>query len=282
MLTLQIEDYFPRPTDKLAVYASDPENNNHEHCHAFDELVMVERGHGLHVINGKPHFIQEGDIFFVRGRDCHFYDELGTLKITNVLINPTRPFSYLTNTEGLLARFDAAAGGNYGWLMPERHAQCRDLVARLQQPAPSGAPEQAQAIRESLFFQLLMNMVAGSDGPKNHTKYKLHRLLGHVQEHCFEEIAWGEVAERFHLTQRTIYRQIKETTGLTPEAYLKRLRLVSARVKIRETEMPITDIAFLCGFSNSSHFTSSYKRLFGVTPSQERIAPRCPVLPLAG
>lgn len=70
--------------------------------------------------------------------------------------------------------------------------------------------------------------------------------------------------------------------GLTPEAYLKRLRLLSARVKIRETEMPITDIAFLCGFSNASHVTSSYKRLFGVTPSQQRIAPRCPELPLAG
>ncbi len=36
------------------MYASDPEDNSQEHGHEFAELVIVEEGHGLHVINGRP------------------------------------------------------------------------------------------------------------------------------------------------------------------------------------------------------------------------------------
>lgn len=72
MYKLEIEAYFASPEETLSVYSSDPENNNHEHCHEFDELVMVESGHGLHVINGKPHFIQEGDVFSCVGRTFTF------------------------------------------------------------------------------------------------------------------------------------------------------------------------------------------------------------------
>ena len=69
------------------------------------------------------------------------------------------------------------------------------------------------------------------------------------------------------------FRHIKEATGLTPDNYLKRLRLVSARVKLRETDMTITEVAYLCGFANSNHFTTLYKKVFGLTPSADRRRP---------
>ncbi|MBY4887377.1 AraC family transcriptional regulator [Pantoea sp. DY-15] len=67
-------------------------------------MVLVESGHGLHVINGKPSYIQEGDVFFVNEGDHHFYDELGTLKLTNVLINRQQDFHFLSNTDTLINR----------------------------------------------------------------------------------------------------------------------------------------------------------------------------------
>ena len=80
MMTLTVEYYFTHPQDKLGMYASDPEDNSQEHGHEFAELVIVEEGHGLHVINGRPLYIQQGDVFYVQPGDVHYYDELGTLK----------------------------------------------------------------------------------------------------------------------------------------------------------------------------------------------------------
>ncbi len=112
------------------MYASDPEDNSQEHGHEFAELVIVEEGHGLHVINGRPLYIQQGDVFYVQPGDVHYYDELGTLKLINVLINPAVAFGYLQQMEGLLQQLSAQRAACYGWLAPETRSYCRELVER--------------------------------------------------------------------------------------------------------------------------------------------------------
>ena len=84
MMTLTVEYYFTHPQDKLGMYASDPEDNSQEHGHEFAELVIVEEGHGLHVINGRPLYIQQGDVFYVQPGDVHY---LSLIHISE----PTRP-----------------------------------------------------------------------------------------------------------------------------------------------------------------------------------------------
>lgn len=257
MMTLTVEYYFTHPQDKLGMYASDPEDNSQEHGHEFAELVIVEEGHGLHVINGRPLYIQQGDVFYVQPGDVHYYDELGTLKLINVLINPAVAFGYLQQMEGLLQQLSAQRAACYGWLAPETRSYCRELVEKIFSPALRAADN--TPLRESLFFQLVTTILtAESEAEYSSTRYKLHKLLTWLQEHCFEEHNWQQLAEQFHLTTRTAFRHIKEATGLTPDNYLKRLRLVSARVKLRETEMTITEVAYLCGFANSNHFTTLY------------------------
>lgn len=271
MNNLQLDQYFASERDQFSLYTSDPEDNNCEHRHEFNELVIVESGHGLHVINGKPHFIQEGDVFFIKDRDYHFYDELGTLRLINVLINRQHSFSWLNNVETLLARFDATHPGSYHWLLPQTKEQCKTLIQQLFIAQPARGMAFGSGWQEACFFQLLMNMACQQDEhTQSHTKYKLHKLLRFLQQHCFEEIDWQALGDQFYLSKRTLQRQIKETTGLTPDNYIKRLRLVSARERIINTEETITHIAYLCGFANSNHFSTCYKQVFGQTPSQQR------------
>ena len=157
MNKLSIEYYFPSAFSKLALYSSDPEDNGCEHCHEFDELVIVEEGHGLHVINGKPMYIQQGDVFFVSGADYHFYDELGTLKLINILINPKVNFDYLTGIEPLLHSFAGQDASRYGWLAPETRAQCKVLIDKIFSPAL--LTDDKRALRESCFFRLLTTLL---------------------------------------------------------------------------------------------------------------------------
>ena len=265
MNTLKIDTYFNHKSDKLALYKSNPESNSSEHNHEFDELVIVEHGHGLHVINGKPLFIQQGDVFLVRGHDYHFYDDLGTLKLTNILINPNRHFTLLKNMEELLKPISASDLGSYIWLAPSIRQECNLIIEQLFNL------DNTIGHREYLFFKLLIIIKQYKrQSPKNNTRYKLHLLLNHLQENCFDEYDWHNIAQRFHLTTRTMFRHIKQATGLTPENYIKRLRLMSARLKIRESDMTITEISLLCGFVNSTHFTTLYKKTFGITPTEER------------
>jgi AraC family L-rhamnose operon regulatory protein RhaS len=99
---------------------------------------------------------------------------------------------------------------------------------------------------------------------------RLHRLLDWLNEHYSEEIVWDALADRFSLSLRTLHRQMKQQTGNTPQRYLNRLRLLQARHLLRHSDMRITDIAYQCGFGDSNHFSTLFRREFGCAPRAER------------
>lgn len=270
-MRLQIPCYFSAVDDKLSIYISDPEGNNQEHTHDFDELVIVKSGHGLHVINSQPIFIKTGDVFYVKKGEYHFYDELGTLKLINILINPEVDFTYLKNITPLLSQLTSDSFNDYAWLDNAGLAKVIDLATNIFDEKHISENKQAFTVKqESLLLSLISLIIDYKHADADTTEYKVNKILKYVQNDCFSEIDWHALSERFEIPQRTLFRHLKDKTGLTPENYLKRLRLISARKQIRETDISITNIAFDCGFSNSNHFATAYKSVFGNTPSQER------------
>lgn len=63
MMMLTVEYYFTHPQDKLGMYASDPEDNSHEHSHEFAELVIVEEG-TVYTLLMAGHYIFNRATFF--------------------------------------------------------------------------------------------------------------------------------------------------------------------------------------------------------------------------
>ncbi len=128
-----------------------------------------------------------------------------------------------------------------------------------------------QAHQEQLFLQMLVLLreAARNDNAQDQ-EARLHRLLDWLNEHYSEEIAWEALADSFSLSLRTLHRQMKQQTGSTPQRYLNRLRLLQARHLLRHSDMRITDIAYQCGFGDSNHFSTLFRREFGYAPRMER------------
>jgi AraC family transcriptional regulator, L-rhamnose operon regulatory protein RhaS len=271
-MRLKTHEYFASLSEKLAIYTSDPEDNNKEHCHEFDELVIVKSGHGLHVINSQPLFIKTGDVFYVKKDEYHFYDELGTLKLINILINPDVDFNFIKNTEPLLSKLTSDSLNDYAWLDNAGLAKATDISKILFIKKDDHAHAATLKLeQEALFLQLITLIFEYKHTISDNTEHKINKILKFVQNDCFSEVNWNALSEQFEVPLRTLFRHLKEKTGMTPENYLKRLRLISARKKIRETDITITNIAFDCGFSNSNHFATAYKNVFGISPSTERV-----------
>lgn len=66
------------------------------------------------------------------------------------------------------------------------------------------------------------------------------------------------MAAQFSLSLRTLHRQLKQQTGLTPQRYLNRVRLMKARHLLRHSDESVTDIAYRCGFGDSNHFSTLF------------------------
>lgn len=79
------------------------------------------------------------------------------------------------------------------------------------------------------------------------------------------DIAQAVGASVFHLA-----RMFKARTGFSMHAYRNQLRLRLALERLRDPRVELTDIALDLGFSSHSHFTETFRRTFGTTPSAIR------------
>jgi AraC family transcriptional regulator len=64
----------------------------------------------------------------------------------------------------------------------------------------------------------------------------------------------------------------KAATGEAPHGFLQRRRMERAKRLLIETQMPVAELALACGFSSQSHFTVSFRKHVGLTPSKYRAA----------
>jgi AraC family transcriptional regulator len=85
------------------------------------------------------------------------------------------------------------------------------------------------------------------------------------RNHTISALARSVGISMFHFT-----RLFTELVGRPPHRYLTEVRLRAARGML-EQGRGVTDTCFACGFNNLSHFSRSFSRRFGVSPS--RIAP---------
>lgn len=85
-----------------------------------------------------------------------------------------------------------------------------------------------------------------------------------------EPISQSELAAYVDLSRRQLQRLFQKYLLCTPSSYYLQLRLQRARELLHQTDRSLIDIATETGFVSSSHFSKSYRELFGCPPSAER------------
>uniref|UniRef100_UPI002AA870ED helix-turn-helix transcriptional regulator n=1 Tax=uncultured Enterococcus sp. TaxID=167972 RepID=UPI002AA870ED len=99
-----------------------------------------------------------------------------------------------------------------------------------------------------------------------------------IQRHNDEALTLRFLARRLGYSEFYTTRKFKEITGMQLRDYLRRRRLAFALKDIRDSEKSILTIAFDYGFSSHEAFTRSFRRAYGISPSEYRERPRPVVL----
>jgi AraC-like DNA-binding protein len=72
------------------------------------------------------------------------------------------------------------------------------------------------------------------------------------------------------MSRAQFFRKVNALTGVSPNELLKSYRIKKAAALIRSGNYNITRIMYEVGFLSSSHFASSFKKAFGMNPSEYR------------
>lgn len=102
------------------------------------------------------------------------------------------------------------------------------------------------------------------------TNYSVARAQQYMEIHYQDKILVEDLAKLGNLSVSGFNRIFKREIGETPMEYLSALRLGQSKKLLRRKEVPITEIALRCGFNSSAHFSASFRKYYGVTPSEYR------------
>ena len=70
------------------------------------------------------------------------------------------------------------------------------------------------------------------------------------------------------VSRTQLHRKLKEMTGVPTSEFLRNIRLNEAARLIRERKINITQVSYMVGFANNSHFSTAFKKYFGMSPSE--------------
>jgi transcriptional regulator GlxA family with amidase domain len=101
---------------------------------------------------------------------------------------------------------------------------------------------------------------------------RLRRAVRIMNEALAAPICVAELAKKVNISTRQLYRLFRAVFRKSPSDYHRDLRLNRAAWLIGHTSRSITQIAFECGFADSSHLSRIFRQVHGISPSLVRRA----------
>ncbi len=83
-----------------------------------------------------------------------------------------------------------------------------------------------------------------------------------------EDMDMPFLTDKMCMSHSTLYRKVKGITGLTPNEFIRKIKLTRAVQLLKSENVAINEIPFLTGFNSISYFRRVFKKEFGITPSE--------------
>ncbi|UXA20472.1 helix-turn-helix transcriptional regulator [Mycobacterium sp. SMC-4] len=103
------------------------------------------------------------------------------------------------------------------------------------------------------------------------TPLLLRRAMAYLDSHADRDIALTDIAEAIHVTPRALQYMFRRHLGLSPMAYLRKVRLAHAHRDLLRADPGTTSVQTVAsrwGFPHTGRFAARYRRSYGRTPSE--------------
>ncbi len=240
------------------------------HDHDYHEVFLVEEGAARHWVNGVSQVLDRGALVFVRPADAHrLRPRRGQrCRIVNIMVrNET--------ADHLGGRYGDEFAGRFFWSageLPEVHSLAGSRMERMINLCHDlqAAPRRLARIEDFLLTVMTRVVDIDASDPRHAPAWLVHACQAARQPEVFRRGAAGFVAAagRGH---EHVCRQARAHLGLSPSAYVNRIRMEHAAMLLAAGGGSIADVAADCGIENMSHFYRLFRDHHGATPRAYRL-----------
>jgi YesN/AraC family two-component response regulator len=181
---------------------------------------------------------------------------------TNINISHI-PVIMLTSKADVANRLEGLERGADAFLakpfdMEELHMVIENLVqSRLRLKGKYSGAQQAQADKVD------QPEVRGND------EVLMERIMKCINKNISDsDFNVERLTQEVGISRVQLHRKMKEMTGISTSEFIRNIRLEQAARLLKEQKINVTQVAYTVGFSNLAHFSTIFRKHFGVAPSE--------------
>lgn len=235
------------------------------------------------ILSGNTYFLSNKDQFYtleyesfdvIETFNIHFGDKL----VASVYSDLTSQEDFLFN-EGQRIRAQQVAMYNRLYELDSETLEIIHYLHREQETLKRDELALEECLIQLLYILLKKhrnetNKVNLLLGQKPGTKLEIYKRLSLAVDYMYsymdQPVNLSILSEVSCLSKFHFLRLFKQLYGLSPHRYLNQIRISRASQHLRNSSLPITDIAFMSGFADLSTFSKTFRKMKGLSPLQFR------------
>ncbi len=272
MLKLYFRDIVPAPEDEfLLTRVTIPRGEKfRQHAHDFTEIILVDRGEMLHIVNDEPIPMRVNHLVMMRMGDIHGFKcaKESDLVLAHVAFR-TETLEHIRNR--YYPDSQSFYGGNSR--LPNMMELDSDVYRRISELVDSMANVPRTLFEIERFLLTLFHLLESASYQRLPPLCPqwLKRAYTHGQT---PEVFAGGVKAFQHLCDKSaphVARSCRVWFNTTPSQLLNRFRMDYAAKELSMTDRAILEISMDCGFDSLSHFYRLFRQSHGMSPREYRI-----------
>lgn len=235
------------------------------HTHGYAELFYITGGDGQFQIGDKLYPVRADQLVIVSPDVVH----------TEVSFK-AHPLEYIVlGIEGLELSTDENNDGRF-CILEYQHGgdilTCLRHILRESQEKPTGYEVVCQSYMEILIIRLMRStsLAVAPIPVKNRASRQCAAVRRYIDLHYKEPLNLDMLAQQVHINKYYMVHIFKQEYGFSPIQYLNQRRIQESKYLLGETDVSLSQIAQLLGFSSTSYFSQSFRKAMNISPMEYR------------
>lgn len=242
------------------------------HWHKETELIFVRAGEMKLIVNDREYWVRAGEVCYIPDGCIHEGEPINCVyECVDFDLNaPALQIPALQNVRNKIAEENGTILPLFSQEQPEVLRCVERMLSYIQQPNDgleilflSGLLEFYGIILQNRYYE--PNTRKGVGAQK---MLRLKAVLEYMESNYRQNITLDELSQVAGMSPKYLCRAFREVFHKTPIDYLIDFRMEKACELLLEDKQSITDVAYLCGFNDSSYFSRCFRQYKNLTPKQ--------------
>ena len=230
-------------------------------------IHYVTKGCGTFKFNNKVYNLKEGDIFILlKGMDVEYMASIDyPWEYYWIGFSGSKVGEYLNRTS-IIDSYVANCSGN---------SKIPNIIVNMCEISKTYNPSNSDDIvllKE--LYSLLYTLIKEFPKPFEYKDKELHTYIqdaiDFINSNYMNSITVHEIAEHVNLSRSYLYKMFIKNLKISPQKYLINLRMYKATLLLKNTKLPIGEVANKVGYADSLLFSKTFSKYFSVSPLNYR------------